>query len=204
MNLIGGCEPSIIRQRLNEGIVFVGVLLTLNLCDFQQHKNTDLHGHCSFCVCVWGSGGGVLSTSACLHPCLCRILLCQGAVYQKWGRWGRRRAVVVQKERPSDGEGHGAGQHVGGHHAFHRASRLGAGPVHAAVAIPFLSVSHHFTHEPFHLHIRAGQKPVCTRQLGNGIVLFNLYLPAWSGGSWGSTQDLLDAHQQKKNPLNIL
>lgn len=73
---------------------------------------------------------------------LFRFLLCQGTVHEE--RAGRRgwRAAVVQKERPADGEGRGAGGHVGRHHAHLRKARPGASQCHAAAAVPFLSVSH--------------------------------------------------------------
>jgi len=70
-----------------------------------------------------------------------RLLLRQGAVHQKRRRRGQRGAAAVQEERAADGEGHGAGQHVGGRHAVHRAPRPGAGQRHAAAAVPLLPVS---------------------------------------------------------------
>lgn len=71
----------------------------------------------------------------------CRVFLCEVA-YHTWAGRGWRGEAVIQKEWPADGEGHGAGQHVGGYNALHRKPWPRASQLHAAAALPVLSVSH--------------------------------------------------------------
>lgn len=173
------------------------------------------------CVLMYCGWGLYLSTNVSLHESLCRILLCKGAIY-KWAQWGRGGTSVIQKERLADGEGHGAGQHVGGHHAVHRKTRPGASQCHAATALPLLSVSHMCSsHEPLQLQIpwfRNSKNNMFSwqnfwlKELSSTLarylytlmsIILLTVLPVWSGGSWGSTPAVLDAQQQKRNHLNI-
>lgn len=148
---MGGYKTSIICLWLNEDALAEALLLMFNLSVviiINAKTLTENYSRVGIHTCLFVPSihvrVEVCGARICplMNPSICRIFLCEGTIHKKWAGWGRRRAAVVQEEWLADGTGHGAGQHVGGHHALYRKPRPGASQRHATAALPLLSVSH--------------------------------------------------------------